>query len=275
MHNLLERIFRTKNPVIGALHFSPLIGYPGFTKKEEVLNKALLDLKAFEKGGVSGILIENNYDVPHKINVNPETVAIMTYLGNELKKNTKLPIGVSVLFNDYKSALSIAKIIEAQFVRVPVFIDNVKTDFGDIYGDAEDVISYRKNINAEQIAIFTDIHVKHAELLEKTSITSSARLAIKAGSDALIITGNWTGDAPGIGVLREVREAVVKFPILVGSGVTSKNVIKIIKFADGIIVSTSLKTGKNFTKDKERNIKQYQERIDLKKVKELMANIVG
>src|SRR3989344_3237377 len=161
----LEEIFETKKPIIGALHFSPMLGFAGFTSQQEILEKALDDLEAFVAvgAGADGIIIENNYDFPHKINVGAETVAMMAYFGAEIRKRTNLPFGVSVLFNDYRAALAIAKVIGAKFIRVPVFVDGVKTSFGNIYGNAKDVIEYRKSIQAKDIAIFTDIQVKHAE----------------------------------------------------------------------------------------------------------------
>ncbi|MDO8657027.1 MAG: BtpA/SgcQ family protein, partial [Nanoarchaeota archaeon] len=158
--NSLYKIFKTEKPIIGAIHLSPLLGYGGFDGANKVLRRARSDTEAFERGGISGIIIENNYDLPHKITVGPETVAIMTYIIREIAKKTSLPIGVSVLWNDYKAALAIAKVISGKFIRVPVFVDTVRTDFGDITGNAKEVLAYRKKIGAEDIAIFADIQVK-------------------------------------------------------------------------------------------------------------------
>ncbi len=266
----LQRVFGTRNPIIGAVHFSPMIGYQGFEGTDFVLRKALIDLKAFEKGGVDAVIIENNYDLPHKIIVGTETVAIMTFLANELKKFTTLPLGINVLWNDYEAVLSIASVVGLKFVRIPVFVDNVRTSFGDIFGKAEEVISYRQRIQAEEVALFTDIQVKHAQMLELKPIGLSAQQAIEAGSDALIVTGRWTGDAPKVDDLEETRKAVGSFPILVGSGATIGNVPILLEFADGIIVSTSLKTGKYLLPEQNRNLKDYHEVIDADKVKEFV-----
>ena len=270
----LEEIFETKKPIIGALHFSPMLGFAGFTSQQEILEKALDDLEAFVAGraGVDGIIIENNYDFPHKINVSPETVAMMTYFGHEIRKRTSLPIGVSVLFNDYRAALAIAKVIDARFIRVPVFVDDVRTDFGDIYGNAKDVIEYRRNIGAEDVVIFTDVQVKHAEMLDKTkTIEDSVRQAIEAGADALLLTGRWTGDAPNMDKLMRARAAAGDFPILLGSGVDKNNAVELFRYANGAIVSTSLKEGDKVAG--ERNVKPYQYKVDRRKVTELMKKI--
>lgn len=266
--NKLKKIFKKdKNIIIGAIHFPPLLGYADFPGFKIVLNNALKDLAIFEKGGVDGIIFENNYDIPHKISVDSSVVASMAFLGEKIKANTKLPLGISVLWNDYQTALSIAKILDLQFVRIPVFVDKVKTNYGITKGEAKKIINYRKSLQAEKISLFTDIHVKHAELLSKDDIIASAKLAIKNSSDAIIITGKWTGQPPNLDELKLVRDSVNQFPILIGSGVNKDNVCSLFRYANGAIVSTSLKEGK--TKKEEVNIKLYAQRIDIKKVKAL------
>ena len=264
------KIFKNKKIIIGVIHFSPLFGYsnsPGF---KTALNNALKDLKAFENGGVDAIIIENNYDIPHKIIVRPGTINIITRLGIEIKKATKLPIGVSVLWNDFKAAFLIAKKIGAKFIRIPVFIDKVKTNYGIITGNPEKVLNYRKRIKAGNVAIFTDIQVKHSIILNKKTIKESALEAVREGSDALIITGKWTGQAPNFKKLITVRNTIPNFPILIGSGVNKKNINGLLKYANGIIVSTSLKKG--VVKKGEINLKSWKQRVDVKKVKELIKN---
>ena len=272
MKNILDTIFnKDKNIIIGAIHFAPLFGYKDFPGYKVVLKNCLEDLRAFQEGGVDGVIIENNYDIPHKIFVEKETVELMVRLGQEVKNKSKIPVGVSVLWNDYKSALFIAKEIGAKFIRVPVFVDAVRTSYGDIFANPESVLEYRKKIGAHDVAIFTDIHVKHAELLEKKSINESAKEAVKVGSDALIITGKWTSDAPKLDELKKTRKTVVDFPILIGSGADENNIKKLFDYANGAIVSTSLKDGG--TKEDEVNVKSWQQRIIKEKVRRLVYSL--
>lgn len=272
MNHKFNKIFnKEKNIVIGALHFPPLLGFSEFPGFEIARENALKDLKVFEEGGVDAIIFENNYDIPHTEFVGPEIGASMLLLGAEIKKATTLPVGISVLWNDYKTALSIAKVINLQFIRVPVFVDIVKTSYGIIEGDFEEIIKFRKQIQAEHIALFTDIHVKHAEILSMNTIIESAQIAIREGSDGLIITGKWTGDAPDLGEIKQVRGAVADFPIICGSGVDNKNIHELFAYASGAIVSTSLKEGIN--KKDEVNVKGYDQRIDKERVTELMKSI--
>ena len=210
----LKNIFSTKNLIVGMVHFPPLLGYKDFPGLDVCFKKSLEDAKTLKRGGVDAIMFENNYDIPHQEFVGPETVAIMTFLVQKISKEISLPFGINVLWNDYKAALSIAKVTGASFIRVPVFVDSVKTQYGKIFAQPEKILSFREKIKASKVALFTDIHVKHAKLIEPKTISKSAKEAVKKGSDALIVTGKWTGDAPNISDLQEVRKAVGKdFPI--------------------------------------------------------------
>lgn len=266
-----KNLFKTKNPIIGMVHFPPLLGYKDFPGLQRCLEKSLRDTKTLEDGGVDAILIENNYDIPHKEFVGPETVTAMTFLTQKIAEVTSLPLGVNVLWNDYRAALSIAKIYGAKFIRVPVFVDSVETQYGKILAESEKVLSFREKIKASDVLLFTDIHVKHAKMLEKKSITESAQEAVEKGSDGLIITGKWTGDVPNTSDLEEAREAVGKhFPILIGSGATKENIAALLQYADGVIVGTSLKTGEILSKEEEVNLKPWEEKIGLEKTKEFV-----
>jgi uncharacterized protein len=255
--------------IIGAVHFPPLPGYPDYPGFKTALKNALFDTKAFEAGGATALIIENNYDIPHTEKISEAVLREMILLGKEIKKNTKLPIGVSVLWNDYASAFRIAQEIGGTFIRIPVFVDTVKTDYGIIKGNPENVMSVRKKLQTENIKIYTDIHVKHAKILSPQTIEQSAELAIKNGADVLILTGKWTGEAPDLNDLINVRKTVGNFPILCGSGVDNLNIKKLFQYADGCIVSTSLKENSDVAD--RQNIKPYTSRIIKNKVAELVS----
>ena len=270
--NTLTTIFgKTDGIVIGVVHFPPLPGVENAAPLEMALAHAVEDLRAFEKGGVDAIIIENNYDLPHRIHVLPETVAAMTSLGTHIRSQTTLPIGVCVLWNDYASSFAVAKAIGGQFIRIPVFVDTVQTDFGTITGDPTDVRKTRSALQADDVAILADVHVKHATILSKTSIAEAALLAQNEGADGVIVTGKWTGEPPSDDDLSSVREATGDLPIFAGSGANTENIGRILHHANGVIVSTSLKSG---TADAaERNVKSWMQRIDESRVRELVERI--
>ena len=235
-------LFSTPKPIIGMIALPPLLGYPEFTTISAYIDYVLRDLEALTRGGVDAVCVENDFDHPHTLTAGPEIVAAMTRLTCEIRANTQLPVGVEVLLNDWQASLAVAQAAQAQFVRLDFFVDHVRIAAGEIKPNPQAVLAYRKRIGAEQVALFTDIQVKYSQLLEPNKpIAASALQAIAHGSDALIVTGNATGERPTTDDLQAVRVAVGDFPILVGSGTNPQNVNALLRFADGAIVGSALK----------------------------------
>jgi|SRR3990167_5886453 len=264
----LNKIFKTARPLIGMIHFPPLIGnldYPGF---DYIAKKMLKEAIILEKTGFNGIMIENNYDLPHTEKITAPQAAMFASLARLLQENIKTPFGLNILWNDYETSLSICASTKATFFRVPAFVDTVKTSYGVMKAQARNVIALREKLGLNHIAIFADIQVKHSEMVDKTkSLTKSAKEAIKAGADAIIVTGKWTGDAPKTDDLEDVRRATGKSPVLIGSGASVGNLPILLKYADGVIVGTTLKEGENFDKSKETNLKPFTASVNPHKSK--------
>lgn len=241
----LEDIFKVSKPMIGMVHLLPLPGSPKYGGEgiKPILDRAVKDAKALEKGGINGILVENFGDAPYKpTSVDRETLASMTLAVKEVSEATNLPIGVNVLRNDAKSALAIAHATNAHFIRVNVYTEAMITDQGIINACAHEVQRYRRGLEAENVKIFADIHGKHAQPLARRSIEEVAKDAAYRGlADALIVTGPRTGAKPSIDDVTKVKKAVPDKPVLVGSGVNKENANGFLKHADGAIVGTSLK----------------------------------
>jgi len=242
---LFREIFRTHKPLIGMVHLLPLPGSPGYGRTGifQALETALRDAKALKEGGIDGLLIENYGDSPFKpVPSDPETVASMTAIGKEISRQVDLPIGVNVLRNGALAALAIAHAINARFIRVNVLTESLMTDQGIIEACAHDVMRYRKQLGATDVQIFADVRSKHAAPLVLRPIEDSARdTAYRGMADALIVTGLRTGAEPDRNQLRKVRESVPDRPILIGSGLTSRNAVRLLGEADGAIVGTAIK----------------------------------
>jgi membrane complex biogenesis BtpA family protein len=246
--------------IIGMIHLLALPGYQKHPGMKSVVKQALQDLIVLEKGGVSGVLVENENDHPHQVKPGPEIIAAMTKIVGEIVKKAKVPVGVEVLLNDPQASLAIAKITGAKFIRTDYFVDKMRRKkYGEMEINPKKLIAYKKKIGAGKIKILADIQVKYAKLLEKgKTISQSTKQAIKAGADAVIVTGKISGQAPKLKDLQEAKLASKNFPVFVGSGFSVANAKKLLEFADGAIVGTSLKT---------------KGKVDLKKVKKLMEQI--
>jgi uncharacterized protein len=96
--------------------------------------------------------------------------------------------------------------------------------------------------------------VKYARMLVERSLAESARLARKAGADAVVITGTRTGEPPSLADLADARLGAGDIPVLVGSGFSSENAASLLSAADGAIVGTSLKRGDGIDPEKVREL---------------------
>jgi len=211
---------------------------------EAVLELAVKDAEAYERGGAHALFVENFGDVPFtKTSVGPETVAALTAAGRAVRQAVKLPIGFNVLRNDARAALAICAACSGSFIRVNVHTGAMLTDQGLIEGDAYHTLRFRAAI-CPVTEIFADVHVKHAVPLGDWNIEDSARDTMERGlADALIVSGSGTGMATDVADVQRVRSACPRAKILLGSGVTLENARDYLNVADGFIVGTSLKLG--------------------------------
>jgi membrane complex biogenesis BtpA family protein len=148
-----------------------------------------------------------------------------------------------VLRNDSKSAIAIAAVTGASFIRVNVHTGAMVTDQGIVEGSAHDTLRYRREIGGD-VKLLADVLVKHAAPLGGLSIERAATDAAYRGlADAVIVTGAGTGEPTEMEDVIRAREAVPDYPVLVGSGVHEGNVAKLLSVADGVIIGTSLKEG--------------------------------
>lgn len=261
MNTSFSTVFPNKFPIIGMIHLPPLLGFQNAPGMDQAIAKALKDLRALEEGGVDGVMTENEYDRPHVVHVGPETIAAMAVITQEVKRAAKtVVVGAEILLNDPNASLAVAKASGTRFIRTDYFVDRMarEEDGVEMAIDAPALLKYREKINASDVLIMADIQVKYAKMLEKKTIAQSAIQAMKAGADAIIVTGNFTGEEPQLDDLAEAKRAVGDFPVLIGSGLTPENAAKILSVVDGAIVGTGLKT---------------DDYVDLEKVKALMQEV--
>lgn len=231
-------------PLVGVVHLAPLPGSPRFAGDlDAVLEAAATSASALASAGFDAILVENYGDAPfHPDTVPPVTVAAMSRAMASVSAVTDLPLGVNVLRNDALTAVGLAAVHGAGFIRVNVLSGMMYTDQGPIIGRAADVVRARGHL-APSTAIFADVFVKHAVPPPGSDLgRAAADLAERGGADAVIVTGHATGEPAGVGPLAEVREAV-DLPVIVGSGSRLEDLPHLAGLADAIIVGSAIRQG--------------------------------
>jgi membrane complex biogenesis BtpA family protein len=203
---------------------------------------ARADAEALAGAGVDGIMVENFGDVPfHPDAVPPEAVSALTMAIRAVQEMAPgIPVGVNVLRNDARSALGIAAVTGAAFMRVNVHSGTMWTDQGPISGRAHETLRVRSALGAE-VAILADVHVKHATPLPGESLADAARDTWFRGlADVVVVSGAGTGLATDPARIEAVRKAVPGAPVWVGSGVTPESLPALAGRVQGLIVGSWL-----------------------------------
>jgi uncharacterized protein len=239
----LTQIFNTTQPIIGVVHLLPLPTSARWGGSlSAIVDRAEQEAVALASGGVNSIIIENFFDAPFpKSRVDPAVVSAMTMIVSRLRELVSMPIGINVLRNDSLSAMAIASCTGAAFIRVNVLSGVMATDQGLIEGCAHELLRYRRELGSD-VKIIADVLVKHAQPLSSSDITTAVQETIDRGlADAIILSGVATGHPPSLEDLRLAKAAAGNTPIIIGSGADFSNISNLMQFADGVIVSSSLK----------------------------------
>lgn len=229
--------------LIGVIHLPALPGSPANRlDMDQIAERALTDAKTLADSGFDAAIIENFGDAPFSsTGLDPASVAAMAIMADQVRRSTRLKLGINALRNDAMAALGIAAACGATFVRVNVHTGVAATDQGIISGRADETLRYRKQLGYP-IAILADVDVKHATSLSHQSIAQAAAdTAYRGLADGLIVTGPATGAAVDPEDLRRVREAVPDRRIFVGSGATVESIGALLTLAGGVIVGSGIK----------------------------------
>lgn len=240
-------LFEKPKPVIAMIHTGPCPGVAGFMGIEGAVERAIAETEVYLRAGVDGILIENMYDFPcvHEREMGPEVAACLTRIAYAVKRRARYtPVGLHILFQGNKTALAVAQASGCDFIRAEGWTYAHVSDKGIAEASAGTTLRYRHQIGADSIPVFADVKKKHAShaLTGDISIAEVARGMDLHRADAVIVTGEHTGEAPDLDDLRVVREAT-QLPLLVGSGTTADNYTALFPLVDGFIVGSTLKEG--------------------------------
>lgn len=236
-----SELFPGRKPMIGMIHLPPLPDYPDSRGIDHAVSHAVGELHVLEAAGFDGVLVENEYDRPHKVRAGPITIAAMTRITRAVvQEATSAIVGCEVLLNDPQASLAIAKMSGAQFIRTDYFVDAMtRPGYGEFAIDPRGLINYRKAIDAPEVLILADLQVKYADMIEPRSIAESARIACAEMADAVIVTGRRNADAPSVEDLRNTA-ANSDVPVLIGSGLNAGNGQELLAQCDGAIVGSAL-----------------------------------
>ncbi|MCS7089051.1 MAG: hypothetical protein NZL91_10205 [Thermoflexales bacterium] len=224
--------------VIAAIHLLPSRESfrPDAQPLSKIIEHALIHAQIAYDGGVRAFYFQDVNDTPVAPHVNEHTISHMIAVGRELRRAfPDVALGVCLMQNDGKAPLEIAHAIDAQFVRIKVYVGAMVKAEGIVQGCAYDAIRTRHHLNAEHIKILADVYDRLGAPLGDIPLPEMCRQAVEFGrADAIILTGRTPEQS--IRMFDEVRPLKLPVPLILGGGVSVQAMKYFANRADHFIV---------------------------------------
>ena len=258
----LKEVIGTEKAIIAMCHLAPLPGDPAYNTDqgmEYAIKRARTDLKALQNGGVDAVMFSNEYSLPYLTNVKTETVAAMARIVGELMSEIKVPFGVNVLWDAWKS-LDLAAATGAKFIR-EIFSGVYASDFGLWNTNCGETVRHQHAIGAQNVKLLFNIVPEASAYLAGRSPAEIAKSTVfNCHPDALCVSGQIAGAATDTSTLAEVKKAVPNTVVFANTGCRKETIRDQLAIADGAVVATTFKYDGIF-----------ENMVDEKRVAEFMA----
>jgi uncharacterized protein len=242
-----RKVFGAGKPVIAMVHFGALPGSPLYDPNggiDALLDGVTKDLDALQKAGFDAIMFGNENDRPYEFQVDRASTATMAYVIGRIRHKITVPFGVNVLW-DAMSSVALAAATGASFVR-EIFTGTYASDMGPWTPDAGKAARYRDRLHRSDLALLYNVSAEFAYSLDRRPLADRARSAVFSSiPDAILVSGQITGEAASMSDLAAVKKALPDTPVLANTGVRHATVAEVLKIADGVIVGSSLKVDGN------------------------------
>lgn len=241
-----QEVLGTHKPIIAMAHLLPLPGSPLYDRQggvDHIVDAALRDIDALQRGGVDAIMFGNEGDRPYLTQASPASLTAMSVVVAHASRHLSIPFGVNYLW-DPVASVALAHATGARFVR-EVFTGVYDSDMGLWVPDAASAVRLRANLQDDAL-LFYNINAEFASSVGTRSHAAKAQSAVFASlADAICVSGPMTGQTVDLSHVHEVKEAVPDTPVIANTGVRDSNVRDILEIADAAIVGTSFKVDGN------------------------------
>ena len=257
----IKEMFGTEKPILAMCHPRALPGDPAYDAEEGldyVVECARRDLHALQDGGVDGIIFSNEFSLPYMSNVEPITVASMTRVISEIRKEITVPYGMNVISSAMLS-LDMAVALEASFIRAPITGSYVSpAGAGNL--NAGEIMRHKMAIGGKNIRILSYVIPEGCDYPAQRNLGDLARIAeFRAQMDVICVAGMVAGNPPDTQDVTIVKNAVKKTPVFVNTGCTKETIRDQLDASDGAVVATTFKYDGVF-----------ENLVDVERVKEFM-----
>jgi len=206
------------------VHFKALPGTPLYDREagiDGIVESARRDLSALQDAGFDAVMFGNENDRPYELKVDAATSAAMAFAIGRLRPEIRVPFGVNVLW-DPMASVALAAATGAAFIR-EILTGTYASDMGFWSPDAGAAMRYRDRLSCQEVAFLANISAEFAWSLDRRSLPDRARSAVFSSiPDAILVSGQITGEAAPLSDLESVKKALPHTPVLANTGVQSR-----------------------------------------------------
>jgi membrane complex biogenesis BtpA family protein len=240
-----RQVFGTGKPVIAMVHLGALPGTPLYDAAaglEGLVAAARADLDALQAAGFDAVMFGNENDRPYEFDADRASLATMAYVIGRLREAIRLPFGVNVLW-DPMATVALAAATGAAFLR-EIFTGTYASDMGPWTPDAGRAMRYRDRLGRRDCLMLYNVSAEFADSLDRRPLPDRARsAAFSSIPDAVLVSGQITGEAARMEDLEAVKAVLPGLPVLANTGVRHATVAEVLRIADGCVVGSALKEG--------------------------------
>lgn len=234
----ISDVFKTDFPMLAMLHLKG-------DNDADILERAKKEIDIYYDNGADAVVVENYYGNYYH----------MEMVLEHLQANYSDKVyGVNCLNLDVMG-FELAHRFGAKFVQLDSVVGHVKKR--DEYTMEAFLDLYRKRTD---VFLLGGVRFKYQPVLSTKTLEEDLKIAMTR-CDAIVVTGNATGEETDLDKIISFREIIGDFPLIIGAGVTPSNALQQFHYANGAIVGSYLK----------HNYKDEGE-VDAEHVKE-MANV--
>lgn len=212
-------LFKNQKPMIGMIHTNQ-------TYSCSVLDLAKKEIEIYLKYGIHP-LIENYFGS------SKDCEAVLAWMQQE---HPDTIYGVNIL-GDSQEAFRLTKQYGASFIQIDSVCGHLSPAEDETY--AKRLSMLRQDADA---VLLGGVRFKYQPVLSGRSLEEDLMLG-KERCDAIVCTGEGTGQPTPFGKVEEFKAVVKEFPVIVGAGVTLDSVKDTFRLGDGAIVGSWFKEG--------------------------------
>lgn len=215
-----KALFGHRKCIFGMLHLK------GDTD-DEILERAKREIDIYMRQGLSAVIVENYF----RQEETKYAEEVLKYLQSCRKD---VVYGVNMLEHDAEG-FAAANAYGAKFIQLDSVAGHLypqeDVDFG------RRIEMWRENTSA---LVLGGVRFKYQPYHSGRSLKEDLALGM-VRSDAIVVTGEGTGMETSLDKVKQFRELIGDFPLIVGAGMTPENAGERLKVADGAIVGSYFK----------------------------------